>query len=566
VFLPICQAAGTQGNIKIVSDGAHGAIIVWLDRRPGAVGVVDLYAQRVDSSGTVRWTSDGVVVSNAAGQQGTGLALSIVPDGSGGAIVVWADSRNAATNGWDIYTQRLDANGVTQWLPATGVVVCDAIGDQGVFSSVPTQLAAAPDGSGGVLASWIDRRDEFQPYPNNKIHVYAQRISSTGSAAWSTNGVLVTDAPYLGSSLGGIVSDGNGGALVYQGLGDVTGNGDTSSVAVRHLGPTGIGLGTATLVSKPPSSGTSADPEAFASDGHGGLLAAWVNIFATPPQLLAGRVDNTGTVRWTGVSVCPGCESVSNARYRVVPDGSGGAIVGFTDFRASRYDLLAQHVDALGNVLWGGGGVLVNTLQQQDAFLDAAVEDGAGGAILTWRDNDGTNFAQYAQRLSGLGSPLWAAGGEVAHVYENAAAAVPVVVNDGLQRGIVAWAEQRVGHASIDVYAARFPWIGTTVAVSGPVVATAALGLPMPNPAFGRMRIPVNLGAMGAGRTAELSFHDILGRRVRVWRLPLDAGDAIEWDGSDDLGRRLPAGIYTAELTVSGMRIGPTRRVVWLSR
>ena len=87
---------------KIVSDGAGGAIVTWLDLRNGTH--MDIYSQRVDASGVVQWTADGVALCTASDSQAD---HAIVSDGAGGAIVVWRDRRS----GWDeIYAQRVNAS------------------------------------------------------------------------------------------------------------------------------------------------------------------------------------------------------------------------------------------------------------------------------------------------------------------------------------------------------------------------------------------------------------------------------------------------------------------------
>lgn len=76
---------------EMVSDGAGGVIVSWTDLRNG--NDADVYAQRVLTGGTVDagWTVDGVGVCTAAGDQ---AFPEMVPDGAGGAIVVWLDYTN----------------------------------------------------------------------------------------------------------------------------------------------------------------------------------------------------------------------------------------------------------------------------------------------------------------------------------------------------------------------------------------------------------------------------------------------------------------------------------------
>jgi hypothetical protein len=108
---PLSRAIGNQGQngLSGASDGMGGAIIAWTDVRTGDE---DIFAQRLDGNGMVRWTLDGVAVCDVAGWQrlprvvsdGAGGAI-IVWTGAGGGVVAWPDSRNYGSTGIDIYVQ-----------------------------------------------------------------------------------------------------------------------------------------------------------------------------------------------------------------------------------------------------------------------------------------------------------------------------------------------------------------------------------------------------------------------------------------------------------------------------
>jgi hypothetical protein len=85
----ICNLSGDQGYPQIASDGAGGAIMVWQDGRSSSDRI---YAQRIDSSGIVRWTANGILICDATNSR----LPQIVSDGAGGAIVTWFDKRTAA--------------------------------------------------------------------------------------------------------------------------------------------------------------------------------------------------------------------------------------------------------------------------------------------------------------------------------------------------------------------------------------------------------------------------------------------------------------------------------------
>lgn len=156
----VCAATGHQRFPVVSSDGSHGAIIVWQDERNGSE---DLYTQRVDASGAVRWAADGVAVCAQPGRQ---IGPAVVSDDAGGAIIEWCDYRSGSN--WDIYGQRVDDAGELLWA-ASGAVVCSAAGDQ-LFS--PSDWMT-PDGFGGAIAAWKDKR-------SGEFDIYAQQIGANG--------------------------------------------------------------------------------------------------------------------------------------------------------------------------------------------------------------------------------------------------------------------------------------------------------------------------------------------------------------------------------------------------
>jgi hypothetical protein len=58
----VCNAALHQVVPRIASDTQGGAIITWQDNR---TATNDIYAQRIDADGASQWTNNGVPVCNA---------------------------------------------------------------------------------------------------------------------------------------------------------------------------------------------------------------------------------------------------------------------------------------------------------------------------------------------------------------------------------------------------------------------------------------------------------------------------------------------------------------------
>ena len=200
---PISTAEDLQMNPVIISDGGTGAIIAWQDRRNGAD--FDVYVQRVDASGNALWTPDGVAVCVQGGDQSD---PRLVSDGAGGAIIVWEDART--TTNFDIYVQRVDADGNPQWT-TDGVALCALDLNQ----HNPTIVT---DDAGGAIVVWQDHRA-------GAPDIFAQRVDADGNPLWTPDGIeICTAARAQQTPLA--VADGAGGAIACwvdkrAGLGDI---------------------------------------------------------------------------------------------------------------------------------------------------------------------------------------------------------------------------------------------------------------------------------------------------------------------------------------------------------
>src|SRR6185503_20687656 len=193
--IPICSSDADQLVPHIATDGAGGAIVTCND---GRAGLTDIYAQRLSPGGDLLWAAAGVPLCQASGPQHD---ETLIPDGAGGAIVVWWDRRdNAAEVIGDIYAQRVSASGVVQW-QSDGVPICVAGGSQ----QYPMIVADAAE---GAIITWVDARNG-----DANRDIYAQRIASDGARLWATNGVALCSAAN-DQTTATIASDGAGGASV----------------------------------------------------------------------------------------------------------------------------------------------------------------------------------------------------------------------------------------------------------------------------------------------------------------------------------------------------------------
>ncbi len=183
---------GDQSSYEMCNDGANGVIIAWVDERNSNY---DIYVQRIDSNGVLTWGSNGTAICTASGSQ---YDFQICSDGNGGAIITWEDWRIGTAN---IYAQRIDFNGVVQWIP-NGIGICTAISHQ-------LEPKLCSDGNGGAIITWHDGRD----IGTTAYDIYAQKVDRNGNKKWNNNGIALCKAIY-DQEYPEICSDGTGGAII----------------------------------------------------------------------------------------------------------------------------------------------------------------------------------------------------------------------------------------------------------------------------------------------------------------------------------------------------------------
>ncbi|MBI3194941.1 MAG: T9SS type A sorting domain-containing protein [Ignavibacteriae bacterium] len=134
------------------------------------------------------------------------------------------------------------------------------------------------------------------------------------------------------------------------------------------------------------------------SDGTGGAIITWYDNRGGTEDVYAQRVNGVGTVQWTtgGVAIC----SATGVQAGPVPtdDGEGGAIIAWYDVRNGNYDIYAQSINALGYTQWGTNGIAVSTAIQSQ-YSSILVNDGSGGAVIAWTDFRTGGSDIYAQKI-----------------------------------------------------------------------------------------------------------------------------------------------------------------------
>lgn len=429
----VCNFAGNQQNLQLVSDGAGGAILTWEDTRNSST---DIYAQRISATGSLLWAVDGVPVCNAAFNQ---LTPKLVSDGASGAIITWKDDRNGAGAGsYDIYAQRINASGVVQWT-ADGEVICTASGIQSA-----QQLIA--DGAGGAIIVWSDGRSSGSA----NADIFAQRINSAGAVLWTANGATVCTASSL-QNIPQIVSDGAGGAIVSW---EDWRNFSQADIYAQRIsnGFTSWSFNGVVICSE----GNFAQQFniKMVSDGSGGAIMCWQDNrnFGSNTDLYAQKVNASGLTQWTsnGLVVCNA--TAIQLSQQIITDGAGGAYLVWEDRRTDR-DIYAQRINTSGASQWTANGIVVcnATGIQEEPQLTKRT---SGGAIILWTDSRNSSQQDiYAQAIDAAGAAIWGANG-VPVANESHAQFSAQLLTDGTDGAVIAWQDLR-STTDYDIYASR---------------------------------------------------------------------------------------------------------------
>lgn len=324
------------------------------------------------------------------------------------------------------------------------VPICLAQG----YQLFPSMVA---DGTGGAIIAWQDERNGVNS------DVYAQHVLASGAVdpGWPINGLAVSaarDNQYYAVT----VPDGLGGAIVaWQDDRDAT----HSHVFAQRI------LASGSVDPAWPVDGVAVCPAAddqllpaIAPDGAGGAIVTWVACStAGVYDIFAGHVLASG-VRdslWppSGSPVCTAAGE--QAAATIAPDGDGGALIYWQDYRSDSLQYFSQHILAGGgpDPTWPMDGLLLPS-DPHGQRVPSIVPDNAGGAIVTWENtNSDGGYDILAQHVlnSGAADPQWPPQGR--NVSARGTTYSPTIVAGVNGGAIIAWHDGRTG--GYDIYAQR---------------------------------------------------------------------------------------------------------------
>lgn len=438
-IMPIAQGTGREGAPSAIPDG-HGGIIAAYEIKTVSgkyAGDYDVYAQRMDANGKRLWGGGKTSVPILASTHKERNPI-LVPDGKGGAFVIFEQELVSGKykGDTDLKVRRVDENGKLVWGKDISKFVANS-------SSKERRAAAIPDGEGGVIVTF--ETEVTSGKYKGDVDIYAQRIDADGKRLWgegkrSAKVAVTKNHSYRPA----IVPDGEGGAIIVF--------------------------------------------EQYIREGK----------YAGDTDVYGQRIDKNGKMVWFEGKKVVGISQGTAKEYSIVaiPDGEGGAIVVFeigitTGKYAGDTDIHAQRIDKDGKKLWADkkkSQKVASSTNREKA--PRVVPDNYGGAIVVFESHivSGKHKGDVdinAQRLSAEGKMLWHEGKKSAAVARGAwKERNPSAIPDG-EGGVIVALEKEIGSGEdkgdVDVYAQRLDGAGKSLWGGGqkpiPMAATSHFDL-----------------------------------------------------------------------------------------
>ncbi len=405
---PVCVNATGKNLENAIPDGNGGIYISWIDYRTTQNG--DVYMQHINNAGNPVWILDGVKVNNSSSTREI-YSSKLCSDGGTGALICWTESEfNAVSNLTtfsQVFVQKYNSNGAIQW-SAGGVQVCVSSGFRAA------QDIITDGSNGAIICFADTRNSNQLPNDEfDNIDIYAQRLNGNGALQWTNNGLPVNTQPFnqypsnvFGQTYSS-VTDGAGGVILL--FDDYTGNNKghnnfyaqrLNSSGARQWATAGVPVCTA-------------DSTQYliktVSDGAGGMVVFFNDDREGVPNSSASytqRILNNGTANWAtnGIKIIADAGYFGGYNNDIIDDGTGNYIFCWTD--PLNNFLKAQKINNSGALQWVATGKDVCINPNAYPYLGQLIKSNAGSAIINWIDsrNPTTTTDVYASKIAASGN------------------------------------------------------------------------------------------------------------------------------------------------------------------
>ncbi len=437
---PVDVTADNGTAVQAIPDGTGGAIVLYNQRPAGGDGSYDLVSHRIDHYGNLVWGSAATVFDGTDSNILWGFEA--ISDGAGGVFIAFAHIEGGA---YVLTGQHLDSSGALTWGIQGSLAVTSPTG----FSMNDPELVA--DGADGFIVAWRDNRNNGA----TGYDIWAQRFDGSGNRLWGPGGIEVCGAAGTQQHIT-ICSDGAGGAYVaWEDYRSTT----SGNIYGQRLLPGGTAAwvtdGRALYENAYDSNGPILVAPEFTSD----FILVIEAYSGSEDQIVVGRFTDRGDWYWFKYAAeNPG--GIQNNPVAIT-DGHGGVFVAWEDYRDDGFDgshIYLQHLASSGYARFGTTG-LPGGLAYGPQSSPQLVLDGADGVSVIWSDQRGvTHTDLYGQHLTITGSRKWDSSGlpiGTGNSNDNNGS----LVADGQGGMIVAWEAWRAGYYA-DIYAQRVGYHG----------------------------------------------------------------------------------------------------------
>ncbi len=372
--IPVVLAPGRQEDQIIVSDGAGGFYMIWMDYRDEP-DKGDIYGQHVYNDGSLQFDIGGVALSNQPEKQS---APNLCVDNLGGAFAIWKD-------GSDIRGTHMSFDGDIL-APGIGIMINNAPHNRGGVS-----LEVVADGKAGLAWS---REIPINPNENPNSDIVVQVIDTqcnTLLTETSEGGIVICDAPNVQTSPRVTYMDGNHFVVVWQ---DHRNDDLNSDAYIQFLDTEGNEVFQAGGMNLSDVDGNQNQPRVKADDSGAYIVWQDYRFNADNPDLYIQKVTLDGAVLEENGLRLTAFENSYQGKARLSVDGFGGAFFIWEDYRNGEFpevDIYAQHLNSNNSFSFEENGITVTTapFKQQGPVVR---KDGIGGVFAGWDDyRDGSN-------------------------------------------------------------------------------------------------------------------------------------------------------------------------------
>ncbi len=431
---PISRVPGLQRYPAVAYNSTDNQYLtVWWDNRNSPTTDEDIYGQIFSHDGTL--LNDNFPISTAEGLQGyPDLAWN---SADSEYLAVWADNRNSASTGFDVYAQRVSSQG--ELLDGPGNPDADPAVNFAVSRAANDQEYPALVYHSEYLITWQDLR-------HGNWDIFAQLVSGQGELL-DTAGNPGAD-PTVNFPISVAPDSQKRPALTYGQDGYSAVWQDSrhydfveEDIYGQRLSNHGEFLGADFPLVTTPSSQTS---PAATFDGVQNYLVVWEDARNSADADIYGQmVDITGSLQSINFSI----SSVARDQYfpAAASDTRDEFLVVWQDSRQGNWDIYGQRVSNEGAL--SGSDFEISTATSGQCFPALAY---GSKYLIVWQDHRHGNWDIYGQCISSEGDqgdsfPIATAPGSQERP--------DVVYNSAKDEYLVIWQDSR--HGSWDIYGRR---------------------------------------------------------------------------------------------------------------